>query len=143
MRRSLVQTLNGLHTAVQGICELRNTCGFASHGSDSTRPMLESIQALLAAETADAIVGFLYRIHQQERVFPSSTQVGYDDNPDFNERVDEAHLLVRIFELEFKPSEILFRMDPEAYRVYLAEYKLEPTTDQGILEDPNSGEVTP
>lgn len=33
VRKSLAQTLNGLSTAIQGICELRNQCGFASHGS--------------------------------------------------------------------------------------------------------------
>src|SRR3954464_2369414 len=27
-RKSLVQTLNGLHTALQGVCELRNAYGF-------------------------------------------------------------------------------------------------------------------
>src|SRR5260370_26937410 len=38
VRKSLAQTLSGLHTAVQGVCELRNMCGFASHGSDAARP---------------------------------------------------------------------------------------------------------
>src|SRR5271157_5363811 len=55
-RKSLAQTLSGLSTAVQGVCELRNACGFASHGSEGPRPALETVQAILAAETADAIV---------------------------------------------------------------------------------------
>src|SRR5436190_2827840 len=63
VRKSLAQTLNGLHTAVQGVCELRNRCGFASHGADGARPTLERSQALLAAATADTIVGFLHRVH--------------------------------------------------------------------------------
>src|SRR2546422_3049806 len=33
-RKSLAQTLNGLHTALHGVCELRNAFGFASHGAD-------------------------------------------------------------------------------------------------------------
>ena len=70
IRKSLVQTLSGLHTAIQGICELRNRCGFASHGSGAPRPSMESVQALLAAEAADTIVGFLYRIHRQDRTAP-------------------------------------------------------------------------
>ena len=45
IRKSLEQTLNGLHTAIQGICELRNQCGFASHGSGAPRPPLEPVQA--------------------------------------------------------------------------------------------------
>jgi hypothetical protein len=36
-RESLTRTLNGLSTAIQGVCELRNRCGFASHGSGSPR----------------------------------------------------------------------------------------------------------
>src|SRR5258708_3227399 len=32
VRNSLKKTLGGLHTVVQGICELRNAEGFASHG---------------------------------------------------------------------------------------------------------------
>jgi Abortive infection C-terminus len=57
VRQSLTKTLNGLHTAVQGICELRNRCGFASHGSGNPRPAMASVQALLAAQAADAIIG--------------------------------------------------------------------------------------
>jgi hypothetical protein len=66
VRKSLAQTLNGLSTAIQGICELRNQCGFASHGSDKPRPTMESAQALMAAEAADTIVGFLHRVHRQD-----------------------------------------------------------------------------
>jgi len=71
-RKSLAQTLNGLHTAIQGICELRNQCGFASHGTGAPRPAMESVQALLAAEAADTIVGFLHRVHRQDRTPPPS-----------------------------------------------------------------------
>src|SRR5712692_11486391 len=62
VRHSLKRTLGGLSTAIQGICELRNQCGFASHGPGSPRPTMESVQALLAAEAADTIVGFLHRV---------------------------------------------------------------------------------
>lgn len=121
IRQSLMQTLNGLHTTLQGICELRNRCGFASHGSDSQRPPLESAQAMLAASAADTIIGFLYRIHRQEDT-TEKTHFSYENNPDFNEWVDSLYGMIQIFELEFRPSEILFTMDPEGYRNYLAEY---------------------
>jgi hypothetical protein len=130
VRRSLLQTLNGLHTAVQGVCELRNACGFASHGAEGPRPAMETVQALLAAETADAILGFLHRVHRQDRLPAPSPQLEYDANPGFNDYVDEAHGTLRIFEVEFKPSEVLFRVDPEAYRVYLAEYEPEVLADE-------------
>ena len=90
-RESLTRTLSGLSTAIQGICELRNQCGFASHGSGSPRPAMESVQALLAAEAADTIVGFIHRVHRQDRTPPLSPRAMYEDNTAFNDSVDEAH----------------------------------------------------
>jgi len=125
VRDSLKRTLGGLSTAIHGICELRNKCGFASHGSGAPRPPMESVQALLAAEAADTIVGFLHRVHLQDRSPPSSQRALYVDNPEFNDSIDEAHEIIRIFEVEFLPSEVLFQMEPETYRVYLAEFDAE------------------
>jgi hypothetical protein len=129
VRKSLMQTLGGLSAAVQGVCELRNACGFASHGSDGPRPLMEGVQAYLAAETADAIVGFLHRVHRQERTRPVRAQLAYEDNPEFNDSIDELHKQVRIFDEEFDPSKILFEMAPEPYRVYLAEFSQESEQD--------------
>jgi hypothetical protein len=38
--------------------------------------------------------------------------------------------MVRIFDAEFRPSEVLFQMEPETYRVYLTEFDPE-NTDPG------------
>ena len=122
VRKSLQQTLAGLSTAIQGICELRNQCGFASHGAGEPRPMMEAVQALLAAEAADAIVGFLHRVHRQDRTPPPPPRPGFDDNGPFNDHVDEAFGPIRVFEVEFRASEVLFLMEPETYRIYLAEF---------------------
>ena len=121
-RKSLQQTLAGLSTAIQGICELRNQCGFASHGSGEPRPIMEGVQALLAAEAADTIVGFLHRVHRQDRTPPPAPGPTFDDNGAFNDHVDEAFGPFRVFEVEFRASEVLFRMEPETYRIYLAEF---------------------
>lgn len=124
-RKSLVRTLNGLHTALQGVCELRNEYGFASHGPDGPRPVMESTQALLAAQAADAIVGFLHRVHRQERATLAGVRLQYDDHQAFNTYVDEANEAVRIFELEYRPSEVLFSVDQEAYRDTLSGFEPE------------------
>ena len=124
-RKSLAQTLNGLHTALQGVCELRNAYGFASHGSEGPRPVMESVQALLAAQAADAIIGFLYRVHRQERTTLPGLPLGFDDNDAFNEYVDEANEAVRIFDLEYRASEVLFSIDQEAYRDLLSGFEPE------------------
>jgi Abortive infection C-terminus len=140
MRKSLAQTLNGLHTTIQGICELRNQCGFASHGSGNPRPAMESVQALLAAEAADTIVGFIHRVHRQDRTPPPSPRAMYEDNTSFNDSVDESHGMIRIFDAEFRPSEVLFQMEPETYRVYLAEFDGEDTETGSEPNEPT--EVT-
>ncbi len=122
VRRGLLQTLSGMSTVVQGICELRNQCGFASHGAGAPRPIMDSTQALLAAEAADALVGFLYRIHRQDRSLPESTRTLYNDHPDFNDSMDDVHGMIRIYGVEFRPSEVLFQMEPETYRLFLTEF---------------------
>lgn len=120
--RSIRQTLGGLNTAIQGICELRNSCGFASHGSESARPAMEDVQALMAAKTADAVIGFLYQMHSQDR---SSTTVNYDSNTAFNESFDESVGPISFSDVVFRASEVLFTMEPETYRIYLAEFNSE------------------
>jgi hypothetical protein len=122
-RKSLAQTLNGLHTALQGVCELRNAYGFVSHGAGSPRPVMESVQALLIAQAADAIVGFLHRVHRQERSTLPTMRLEYDDNDNFNSYVDESNKQVEIFNLTYRPSEVLFAVDQEAYRDLLTGYK--------------------
>lgn len=124
VRQSLVQTLSGLTTAIYGLCELRNQCGFASHGSGESRPAMGAAQAILAAEAADAIVGFLYRVHQQDTNTSFSRHLQYDDNQNFNAYVDDLHGSVRIFDEEFVPSRVLFELAPEPYRVYLTDFNL-------------------
>jgi len=126
-RNSLRKMLGGLLTAVYGVSELRNAYGFASHGAGGHRAEMETVQALMAAQGADAIVGFLHRIHRQERLPVTGMGLGYEDNSDFNEYIDGEHEIVRILSSVFKPSEVLYRMEPETYRIALAEYKTEPS----------------
>ena len=84
---------------------------------------MESVQALLAAQAADAVVGFLYRVHRQDRTPKGEHPPSYEANPEFNGSVDELHGMVRIFDLEFRPSEVLYEMEPESYRVYLTDFQ--------------------
>jgi hypothetical protein len=145
VRMSLAQTLNGLSTTIQGICELRNRCGFASHGSGSPRPAMEAVQALLAAEAADAIVGFLHRVHRQDRTLPQPTVSGilYEDNPAFNDSVDELHGMIRVFDAQFRPSEVLFQMEPQTYRLCLAEWQAETDDTDAGTADAGAAEMAP
>lgn len=124
-RKSLARTLSGLHTALQGVCELRNAYGFASHGVEGPRPLMESVQALLAAQAADTIIGFLHRMHLQDRAAFPGARLEYEDSAAFNEFVDDSNSLVQIFNLEYRASEVLFSIDREAYRDKLADFESE------------------
>lgn len=120
--KSLKQTLSGLHTALQGVCELRNDFGFASHGSDGSRQRMESIQAMLAAQAADTIVGFLYETHQLDLAVQRTAPSKFEDHSVFNDYIDDTHGGIQILELSFRASEVLFRVDHEAYRDALAAF---------------------
>jgi len=129
---SLRKTAGGLQTTIQGICELRNTHGFASHGKDPTFQELESVQALLVARAADAIVSFMFRVHHGYQRRHSPARLAYSDHPEFNEYVDESYEPVQVFREEFAPSRVLFELAPEPYRVYLTEF---------LQEEKDSGEI--
>ena len=107
---------------IQGITQLRNQLGFASHGSDSPRPSMDTVHAILVAQTADVIIGFLYHMHTQRRDSPDSGR-----NEEFDRHIDEIHQVVQIFEVEFWASDVLFQMDPQAYSSYRVDFLAEPT----------------
>jgi len=86
---------------------------------------MESAQALLAAQAADAIVGFLHRVHRQDRTSAANARLEYEDSTAFNEYIDQANELIHIFDLEYRPSEVLFSVDQEAYRDLLAGFSPE------------------
>lgn len=132
-QESLERALNGLQSAVQGICELRNHYSFASHGYETDRARMEQAQATLVAGAADVIVGFLYEMHAQSRANNAgSIQSLYDDNPDFNNSIDDTHEICVVLEAEFWPSAVLFQMEPETYRLRLAEFKTETEESEAV-----------
>jgi len=121
-RESITKTLNGLHTAVQGLCELRNDYGLASHGRDGFSARLDLRQATLAAQAADTIVSFLYRTHRDALMRSPGVRVYYEDHADFNEVFDRDNEVIRLGDLEFLPSRVLFHTDCEAYKAALNDY---------------------
>jgi hypothetical protein len=139
VRRSIQKTLTGLNGLVQGLCELRNKGGIASHGHDAFDAPLQPMQALLAARAADALVHYLFSVHRSYVRDPNVGRVRYEDSDDFNEFVDENHEPVKIFELVFQPSEVLFYVDEDGYRAKLAEFqtvKSEEQENAGPTEQP-------
>lgn len=119
---SVKKTVNGLLQTIQGLCELRNNYGMASHGRDSFTARLDLRQATLAAQAADTIVSFLYRIHRDAQTQTPGSRVYYEDHSDFNEAFDRDYEVIRFGELELLPSRVLFHADREAYKTALNEF---------------------
>lgn len=121
-RDSVEKTIRGLLQTIQGLCELRNNYGMASHGRDSFTARLDLRQATLAAQAADTIVSFLYRIHRDALTQAPGARVYYEDHADFNESFDRDYEAIRIGELELLPSRVLFHADGEAYKAALNDF---------------------
>jgi hypothetical protein len=138
---SLKKTIGGLQTAIQGICELRNTQGFASHGKDAYSKQLDIVQAQLVARAADVIVNFLFRAHRHYPGDGPTRRLIYRELTEFNEWIDEQNEIVRIFALEYKPSEVLFGIDPEAYRGLLNDYETEDKTEDQPEDKDQEGDT--
>ena len=121
-RDSVEKTIRGLLQTIQGLCELRNSYGMASHGRDGFSARLDLRQATLAAQAADTIVSFLYRIHRDALMQTPGVRVYYEDHADFNEAFDRDNEMIRLGDLELLPSRVLFHADREAYKAALNEY---------------------
>lgn len=124
-RGSVDKTIRGLLQTIQGLCELRNGYGLASHGRDGFSARLDLRQATLAAQAADTIVSFLYRIHRDSLVQSPGARVYYEDHAAFNDAFDRDNETIRVGEVELLPSRVLFHGDLEAYKAALNEYLAE------------------
>lgn len=126
---SLKKTANGLQTALTGICELRNSHGLIGHGQDGYAPALENIQAQFVASAADAIVHILYRSHKGYSGNGAKSRIFYEDYDSENTRIDESYDddSMTEFVKQFRPSEVLFKVDKAAYRAAVDDIRNEET----------------
>lgn len=122
---SVAKTIRGLLQTIQGLCELRNGYGMASHGRDGFAARLGLRQATLAAQAADTIVSFLYRIHRDALAQTPGARVYYEDHAEFNEAFDRENEPVRLGDVELLASRVLFHGDQVAYKAALNDYLVE------------------
>lgn len=119
---ALRQLADNLDAAILGISLLRQAEGVASHGKDAYFAPLETIQAEFAARASDALVVFLYKSHRRYGSPPSIRFLQYADHLDLNEWIDSENQPVVVFGLEYRPSDVLFNVDREAYLDALANF---------------------
>jgi hypothetical protein len=135
-RDSVEKTIRGLLQTIQGLCELRNAYGMASHGRDGFSARLDLRHATLAAQAADTIVSFLYRIHRDALMQTPGARVYYEDHAAFNDVFDRDNEVIRLVGVEFLPSRVLFHGDREAYKAALNDYLAESSgADDGADPD--------
>jgi len=137
------KTLNGLGTVVQGLCELRSGHGMAGHGQDAYATSMERCQAEFAARAADAVVCFLWNAHKNYPRVAAVNRLRLEDNQDFNDWMDELHDELRIFEVSYLASEVLFTVDMEAYRDALADYRSQPPENNQDANEADKGVAQP
>src|SRR3989304_8143733 len=119
---SVQKILDGFDSVIQGLTNLRHNEGMASHGKDVYASQLETVQARLAAQSADVVVHYLYMAHRNYAAPVQALKSKYEDNGDFNNYIDENNNPVRIFNLTYSPSEVLYSVDEKAYRTALSEF---------------------
>lgn len=119
--QAAARMIRGIRGVVQGVSELRNQAGTASHGSAQPKPELDLGQTLLVVGTVDAIAGLLWRVHTANSTVESALRFG--DNEDFNDHIDSESGPVHIFDYEFMPSQVLYEMDQGAYVEHLAMFR--------------------
>lgn len=125
-RESIERTVRGLLQTIQGLCELRNSYGMASHGRDAAAARLEKRQATLAAQAADTIASFLYRTHRDALAEAPADRVYYEDHPDFNQWLDEEIDPIVIGRETLSPSKVLYHTATTAYKVALTDFLAAP-----------------
>ena len=120
-------TANGLYEAMRGISKLRNQQGMIAHGKDAYAPSSDNIQAQFVARAADAIVHILYRTHRKQVEQGTRSRICYKDYETENRQIDESYGDDHLIDLvqEFRVSEVLYKLDMEAYRNALIEVKNE------------------
>ncbi|HOH97178.1 MAG TPA: abortive infection family protein [Candidatus Cloacimonadota bacterium] len=133
-QKSLRKTVNGIMTSIQGICELRRLFGEASHGRDAYFSQIERDHALMVARSADVIVNYLFRMHKATPIGLRNQRMYYGRNSSFNDWIDDQNDAVKIFDFRYKPSEVLFNIDHDAYRDLLIEFE----SDGSLEENPDS-----
>jgi Abortive infection C-terminus len=120
---ALRQTMERLDDVIACLSRLRKGEGLASHGRGGFTGPLDWIHGELAARAADAVVCFLYKAHKANWTRSRPQREEYGDRQAFNGWIDEQNEPVKIFELQYLPSEVLFFVDHEAYRNLLPEFE--------------------
>ena len=111
---------HSVEVAAQALGELRNEFCPLAHGKSSTHQPLDFFYAELVARQTDAVIAFICELHANYRVL--EPEIAIQDNPDFNEFLNESHDSIEILGDVYLPHEILYQMNEERYISALEDY---------------------
>jgi hypothetical protein len=122
-----VKIANSLTTIIQEIGELRNDFGVTAHGRGIAE--LEKANNLTKAtgtfliNVTDNVACYILHVYHHEHPQRNLPRIDYKDNEEFNAYFDELYEKVRFSEYQYLPSEVLFGVDPTAYKTELENFK--------------------
>lgn len=129
----IFKTMGG--SIVHALGELRNVYGIASHGSDaySVDP-LGSPEVEMMVSAVDGLVACLWTKHKSQLKPSADSRIHYEDNPKFNDWLDEQSDGCHLDGSVYLTSEILFTLDLVAYRERLIEYSSFEGSESEVLD---------
>ena len=120
--------LSGLTTTTQAVANIRNSYGPMSHGKDAAHERIGGYQRYMVARMAEMVSVMMYQMHTGVPVDLLHTRREYDDKDIANSLVDLA-VMVDVDEETneisfadygvFRPSQILYALDRQAYKAAL------------------------
>jgi hypothetical protein len=139
--------LSGITTTTQAVANIRNSYGPLSHGKDAMHERIGGYQRYMAAKMAEMVSVMLYQIHKGVPADLLHTRQEYDEDHNNNTMVDEAILIEVDSETNeinfvdygiFRPSQILYALDRQAYKA-----ALQAAMDNAVNDDEPEPEPEP
>lgn len=116
-------------TAVAKIAEVRNRYGAIGHGADgyAVSP-LGTTQTEFIASITDSVASFLFQLHKTNPERFRHHRIHYQDNPDFNDYLDEQYpsytvILNQGGDSVYSASDIIFNTDYDGYKAMLIQFR--------------------
>lgn len=124
-REAFIKLVNSftsqLENAASSIGTLRNEYCPLAHGRAHDEPKLHMIYAQLIASQTDSLATFILELIEQHKYFV--TEIIYSEHEDFNDYLYEQFGELDIFGDLYQAPDVLFNLNPEAYRRGLEEHQ--------------------
>ena len=126
--------LRGLNSLLDGVVALRNSQGVGPHGRDALKSALSADYAVLAATAVDAVVGLMFRLHQEQIGRDPTNHLRFGVHADFDRFLDAKYSGIEIEEVPISASQALHHQDPLAYRKSLVDFRNPSEAENEIAE---------